>query len=108
MTPEQLTERDGRESKLWTDIGARVQMARKAVGFTQVELANLVPVSRGSLANIERGVQPTSLIRLIRIAEAIGVGLDFLLPMVRREPGGSCSKCATTRAALLHLAEVNQ
>lgn len=61
-------------------FGERIKSHRRSLGFTQVELANRVGVSRASLANIEAGLQRTSSFLLVQIAEVLKVELVDLLP----------------------------
>ena len=56
--------------------------------MTQERLGTLVGLSRTSITNIEKGRQQVSLQQLYRIAEALGIAPDVLLPP-RREKGMS-------------------
>lgn len=60
-------------------IGNRIKEAREAANMTQTELAEKVGISRVSLSRIETGETPnTSVYTAIRIADALGVSMDFL------------------------------
>jgi len=63
-------------------VGKAIRNARDDCGLTQEQLATSVNVSRGSIANIERGEQTLAVPLLLRIAEAIKVPTEQLL----REP----------------------
>jgi transcriptional regulator with XRE-family HTH domain len=52
-------------------VGERVRLARKARGLTQLDLAGLAGMSRASIANLEGGVQNTSMTNLEAIADAL-------------------------------------
>ena len=58
--------------ELWRAIlGANVKTRREALGLTQAHVANVVGVSRGSIANLERGQQDPPLSRVYALAEAL-------------------------------------
>ena len=61
-----------------------LELARRARGLSQRELAALAGVSRGTISNIERGELPR--VRTAQtIARALGVDLDALLPVQNDE-----------------------
>jgi transcriptional regulator with XRE-family HTH domain len=60
-------------------VGKAIRKARDECGLTQEELATRVVVSRGSIANIERGEQTLAVPLLLRLAEAIEVPSAQLL-----------------------------
>lgn len=66
-------------------IGAAIQAARKAKGLTQSELAAAVGVSRGSIANFERGEQTLSVPLLVELAHALDASPADLLVEPPRE-----------------------
>jgi transcriptional regulator with XRE-family HTH domain len=63
-------------------VGQAIRDARDRRGITQGDLATQVDVSRGSIANIERGEQTLSVPLLLRISGALDVPAEELL----REP----------------------
>ena len=75
----------GREARFNRDLGANVRAARVAAGLTQEGLADKVGVTRGSIANLERGAQAPTAYRLITIAEALGAETAVLLPAARED-----------------------
>ncbi len=68
------------EQSIYVEIGRRVLEERKALGFTQTDLAQEVGILRTSIANIEAGRQRLPIYMLFRIALALGVSVDDLLP----------------------------
>ena len=60
-------------------IGNRIKETREAQNMTQSDLAEKVGISRVSLSRIETGetLNP-SVSTAIRIADALGVSMDFL------------------------------
>lgn len=59
-------------------IGARIRRLREAAGLRQQDLADAIGLTRTSITNIEKGIQPVSVENLRIIAEKFGVSLDFL------------------------------
>lgn len=68
------------EEQFNQELGARIRVARRRAGLTQEDLAAAVELSRGSIANIERGDQAPPTYRLALIAQALDVELVALLP----------------------------
>src|SRR6266540_5084763 len=68
------------EERFNHELGARIRTAREEARLTQEALANAVGLSRGSIANIERGDQAPPTYRLALIAQALKVDLPALLP----------------------------
>lgn len=65
------------------ELGRRIRAARKRLsggGLTQEQLAQRVGLSRSSIANIERGEQQPPVHVFARIAEALDVRPENLLP----------------------------
>ncbi|EGT4249721.1 TPA: helix-turn-helix transcriptional regulator [Clostridioides difficile] len=60
-------------------IGTRIRNARKNIGYTQSELAEVLFISESYLALIELGKRTPSLDILIKIVDALGISLDFLV-----------------------------
>lgn len=61
------------------EIGQRVRESRKAQQLTQEDLADRANLSRGTIANIETGIQEPSVSALIRIAAALTTNPGALL-----------------------------
>ena len=68
LAPEQVT------------LGAKVLIARRAAGLTQLELAAAAMMSRGQLANIETDRTDVPTKTLMRLADALHVKAGDLLP----------------------------
>jgi transcriptional regulator with XRE-family HTH domain len=64
-------------------IGARVRQHRTAHGWTLDELADRSGVSRRMLITIEHGEGNPSIATLLRISDALGVGLPVLVDVER-------------------------
>ena len=61
-------------------FGARLGVERKKSLLTQEELSRRVGIGRTTIANIERGRQSVSVPLLYRLAAALGVAPEGLLP----------------------------
>jgi transcriptional regulator with XRE-family HTH domain len=64
-------------------IGARVREHRTGRGWTLDELARRSGVSRRQLSNIERGDGNPSIATLLRLSDALGIGLPVLVDVER-------------------------
>ena len=75
---------------LYADFGQLVHHLRKGrkKPMTQDRLGRLVGLSRTSITNIEKGRQHVSLHQFYRIADALGIAPEQLLP-ARAMPGVS-------------------
>src|SRR5229473_8621970 len=64
-------------------IGGRVRQGRGSRGWTLDQLAERSGVSRRMLVNIEQGSTNPSIATLLRISDALGVGLPILVDVDR-------------------------
>lgn len=64
--------------------GDRIRAAREDRGYTQEDLATKARMSKGFLSDVENNKRSVSAEYALRIADALGVSLDFLM---RGEPG---------------------
>lgn len=60
-------------------IGQRIKEVRTDKQLTQEYLANMIGVNTSHVSNIETGKTKISLTLLIKICDALGVTLDYLL-----------------------------
>jgi transcriptional regulator with XRE-family HTH domain len=74
-------------------IGDRVRQQRKARRWTLDQLAEAADVSRRMLINIEQGASNPSILILLKLSDALGVGLPALI-----EPPKPSSLVKVTRA----------
>jgi transcriptional regulator with XRE-family HTH domain len=68
---------------LCAETGARVQHARKRQGWTQLDLARAVGMTRSSIANLETGRQRPPVHIVLLIARVLDVPVTDLLPSGR-------------------------
>ncbi|HEX7101566.1 MAG TPA: XRE family transcriptional regulator [Nitrolancea sp.] len=71
---------------LATAIGVRVKHERQARGWTLDQLAEAAGVSRRMLVNVEQGAANPSVGTLLRISDALGVGLPALVEPPQSKP----------------------
>ncbi len=70
------------EHEFNVEVGRKIRAARTRAGLTQGVLARLAGLTRGSITNIESGVQTPPLYRLARIAAALRVRPSELFPQL--------------------------
>lgn len=68
-------------------IGARVKQERKACGWTLDAFAARAGVSRRMLVNVEQGTVNPSVATLLRLSDALGLGLPTLVAPPRSTAG---------------------
>ena len=74
---------DATTTALATAIGGRVRQHRIARGWTLDQLAGAAAVSRRMVVNVEQGAANPSVGTLLRISDALGVGLPALVELPR-------------------------
>ena len=70
---------DPQAAELATAIGVRVRHERQARRWTLDQLADWAGVSRRALVNVEQGAANPSVGTLLRISDALGIGLPALV-----------------------------
>ncbi|MGG5260582.1 helix-turn-helix domain-containing protein [Phycicoccus avicenniae] len=70
---------DEQAAALAATIGSRVRGRRQAKGWTLDQLAGAADVSRRAVVNVEQGVANPSVGTLLRLSDALGVGLPVLV-----------------------------
>jgi transcriptional regulator with XRE-family HTH domain len=69
----------GSSAELVSVIGGRVRARRRARGWTLDDLAERSGVSRRMLVNVEQGSVNASIATLLRLSDALGIGLPMLV-----------------------------
>jgi transcriptional regulator with XRE-family HTH domain len=77
---------DAEAAKLATVIGARVKQERQARGWTLDQLAAAASVSRRMVVSVEQGAVNPSVGTLLRLSDALGVGLPALVEPPEAKP----------------------
>ncbi len=78
--------RDDQAAALAIAIGQRVRQERQSQGWTLDRLAEVAGVSRRMLINVEQGAANPSVGTLLRISDALGVGLPSLVALPETNP----------------------
>lgn len=60
-------------------VGERIRQQRQKLGYTQERLASEADMSKGFLSEVETGTRNPSAEYLLRMANALGVSLDYLM-----------------------------
>lgn len=68
------------EDTLYVELGRRVRAARQSAGFSQMDLARRLGMSRTSITNLEQGHQRVALHVFLKLAAALGADPATLLP----------------------------
>lgn len=63
----------------YTILGARIRQERQKHNLTQERLAEKIDVSHAYIGQIERGERSLSLDTLVKLANQLGVTIDYLL-----------------------------
>ncbi len=69
---------EGRIDVVTQELGRRIRAARNAAALTLSDLAGRADLSEGFLSRLERGQASASIANMIRIADALGLGLHDL------------------------------
>jgi transcriptional regulator with XRE-family HTH domain len=77
---------DTATATLASAIGSRVRNERRALGWTLDRLAEAASVSRRMVVNVEQGATNPSIGILLRLSDALGVGLPALVEPPRATP----------------------
>jgi transcriptional regulator with XRE-family HTH domain len=77
---------DQSTADLSTAIGARVKSERQSRHWTLDQLADAAGVSRRMVVNVEQGAANPSVGTLLRISDALGIGLPALVEPPQRKP----------------------
>ena len=80
------TPKDEHAAALATAIGQRVRHERQARGWTLDALAEKAGVSRRMLINVEQGAANPSVGTLLKISDALGIGLPALVALPAQAP----------------------
>jgi transcriptional regulator with XRE-family HTH domain len=77
---------DKSTAELASAIGVRVRQERQSLRWTLDQLAEAAGVSRRMVVNVEQGATNPSVGTLLRISDALGVGLPALVELPRPKP----------------------
>lgn len=74
--------------QVYGEVGRRIKRTREKRGLTQEALASLIPLTRTSITNIEKGRQRIMVHTLLDLAAALRVSPSALLPSAPRKDSG--------------------
>lgn len=87
----------------FVQIGASIKRLRKRAGFTQLELAEMVGMSRVAISNIELGNSRAKVERLFDFATALNVSIDELTGYGGESPAPYIKSLADAHARIAEL-----
>ena len=67
------------KNTLNSEIGVRIQSARKAAGLTQMAFSEQIGVSTQYISDLERGIVGASIPTIIKICNVLNVPTDYIL-----------------------------
>lgn len=68
-----------KSQSLYFEMGNRIQYARRAVGYTQEQLAEAIDVSAQYISNLECGKVGMSITTFSELCKILGVSSDYIL-----------------------------
>lgn len=63
----------------WSEIGERISIQRKNLGFTQQDIYDKIDVSQNHYSRIENGHVGISIEKLIQLSEILNITTDYIL-----------------------------
>ncbi len=61
------------------EIGQRIAIRRKQLGYTQEQMAGMMDVSIQMISNLERGIKSIRIENLIKLCQILDVSTDYIL-----------------------------
>ena len=71
--------KDRNEEILAVHCGERIRMLRESLGMNQEEFGEFLDCSDESISKVERGLHMMKIWRMIRLCQACGVSMDYLV-----------------------------
>lgn len=68
-----------KEKSFYAALGGRIAERRKALGITQVQLAETLGIAQQTMAHYEGGVSRIAVETLTQLADALGVSIEDLI-----------------------------
>ncbi|MBK4216911.1 helix-turn-helix transcriptional regulator [Paracoccus caeni] len=75
------------EERLAREFGAAIRARRKALGYTQADLAGMISTNRRFVSELERGKGTSYLAPALAAAEVLGMRIGNLFPEGPRSSG---------------------
>ena len=83
MSRQNRLGRDDKDQQYLLQIGNNIRAARKRMGYSQEEFADIANFSRSYYTEIETGKRNISILNLIKIMEALKVDLNKIIGPIR-------------------------
>lgn len=83
MSRQNRLGRDDKDQQYLLQIGNNIRAARKRMGYSQEEFADIANFSRSYYTEIETGKRNISILNLIKIMEALKVDLNTIIGPIR-------------------------
>lgn len=77
--------KDRNEEILAVNCGERIRLLRESMGMNQEEFGEFLDCSDESISKAERGLHMMKMWRMIRLCQACGVSLDYLIRGINTE-----------------------
>lgn len=77
--------KDRNEEILALHCGERIRLLRESMGMNQEEFGEFLDCSDESISKVERGLHMMKVWRMIRLCQACGVSLDYLIRGINTE-----------------------
>ena len=85
--------------------GERIRARRQALGLTQDQLAQRAGMSKGFLSDVETGTRNLSAGKLLKLSQALGTSLDYLMKGKGSSDPEDTAKQVSFPVALVRLAK---
>ncbi len=85
MSKQNRTGRTAKDKQQLLKIGDNIRAARKRMGYSQEEFADIAGFSRSYYTEVETGKRNISILNLIKIIEALKVNPNELIGSLRPE-----------------------
>jgi transcriptional regulator with XRE-family HTH domain len=95
-----MVDRKKESAKLAKRIGKNIAERRKALHWTQYQLAERIGVDAETISRFERGVNLPSLLTLLGLAEALRISAGELLSRIGQNQSAPTAICETWMAGL--------
>lgn len=95
------------QSAIMSAVGDRIRLQRQKLGYTQERLATATEISKGFISEVETGTRNPSAEYLMRIADALGLSLDYLMKGSAAAPNDPAGKGIQFPSSLTKFALTN-
>ena len=90
------------QEKMSVAVGRMYKQARREMGLTQQEVADVSGVKRPNIARLESGKHSPTVDMLNRIADSMGMDMEILLSLGSQQRSGHARSCRAASRIVLH------